>query len=92
MPAKRTKLGDALSVASGKIPPMDPPVAPPVIIQGQNYLAPSRQGKKAITAHFDPAVAKQLKQLALDRDTTIQNLFGEALNDLFIKHGKSPIA
>ena len=49
-------------------------------------------GKKAIAGHFDPAVGKQLRQLALDHDTTVQALLAEALNDLFVKYGKSPIA
>jgi hypothetical protein len=52
----------------------------------------SRVGKKAIAGHFDPAVGKQLRQLALDNDSTVQALLEEALNDLFLKHGKSPIA
>ncbi len=53
---------------------------------------PSRQGKKAITGHFEPAVSRQLKQIALDNDTTVQALLGEALNDLFVKYKKNPIA
>lgn len=52
---------------------------------------PSRQGKKAIAGHFDPAVSRQLRQIALDNDTTVQALLGEALNDLFIKYKKNPI-
>lgn len=53
---------------------------------------PSRQGKKAITGFFDPAVSRQLKQLALEEDTTVQALLSEALNDLFSKYGQKPIA
>jgi len=33
-----------------------------------------------------------LKQLALEEDTTVQDLLAEALNDLFEKYGKEPIA
>ncbi|UFP97293.1 hypothetical protein ISF26_24520 (plasmid) [Gloeobacter morelensis MG652769] len=55
-------------------------------------VPPSRVGKKAITGHFDPAVSRQLKQLALDRQTSVQALMAEALNDLFEKHGRSPLA
>ena len=44
---------------------------------------PSRKGKKLIGGHFDPTVSKQLKQLALDEDTTTQALLGQALNLLF---------
>ncbi len=53
---------------------------------------PSRVGKKTIAGHFDPAAARQLKALAVDQDRTVQALLGEALNDLFAKHGKPPIA
>ncbi|RUS93922.1 hypothetical protein DSM106972_095210 [Dulcicalothrix desertica PCC 7102] len=55
-------------------------------------IPPSRRGKKAITVHFDPAACKQLKQLAMDEETSIQALMTEALNDLFEKYGKNPIA
>jgi hypothetical protein len=54
--------------------------------------APSRVGKKTVAAHFDPAVSKQLKHLALERDTSTQGLLREAINDLFTKHGRPPIA
>jgi hypothetical protein len=37
-------------------------------------------------------VKRQLRILAADRDTTIQDLLAEALNDLFAKHGKPEIA
>lgn len=70
--------------------------AQPVPLAVESESAPavpaSRVGKKVIAGHFDPAVARQLKQLALDRDTTVQNLLAEALNDLFEKHQMQPIA
>ncbi|MBD2249476.1 ribbon-helix-helix domain-containing protein [Nostoc sp. FACHB-888] len=50
------------------------------------------RGAEAIAGHFDPAVSKQLKQLALEQDATVQALLAEALNDLFEKYGKKPIA
>lgn len=51
------------------------------------YTPPkSREGKKAISGHFDPAVAWQLKKLALDRQATVQKLLEEALEDLFEKY------
>ena len=55
-------------------------------------VAPSRQGQVPVTAHFPPAVRKQLKMLAVERDETVQNLLAEALNDLFAKYGKPEIA
>jgi hypothetical protein len=53
---------------------------------------PSREGKRAIAGHFDPAVSRQLRYLALENDTSVQALLREALNDLFRKYGKSSIA
>ncbi len=54
--------------------------------------APSRAGKKALIGYFEPSVSKQLKQIGLDRDTTVQDLLAEALNDLFQKYKKPTIA
>jgi len=54
--------------------------------------APSRLGKKALIGYFDPGVSKQLKQIALDRDRTVQDLLTEALNDFFQKLKKPTIA
>jgi hypothetical protein len=53
---------------------------------------PSRIGKKALIGYFDPGVSKQLKQMALDGDTSTQELLREALNDFFQKHKKPAIA
>ena len=52
----------------------------------------SRVGKKA-APFWMPAVAKkQLDYLTLEQETTQQALLTEALNDLFRKYGKEPIA
>lgn len=53
---------------------------------------PSRQGTKTIAGHFDPAVSRQFRILALEQDKTGQDLLREALNGLFRKYGKPPIA
>ncbi len=53
---------------------------------------PSRQGKKTIAGHFDPAVSRQLRALGLEHDRTVQDLLSEALNTLFEKYGTPPIA
>ncbi len=47
----------------------------------------SRVNKASVTGYFAPVVRGQLRKLAADNDTTIQALLGEALNDLFAKHG-----
>lgn len=67
-------------------------VTTPSTSRSLSNIAPSREGKKAITGFFDPAVSRQLKQIALEEDSNIQALLREALNDLFTKRGKSPIA
>ena len=46
-----------------------------------------RATRKMLMYRADPAVAKQLKMMAAEEDTTVQALFGEAVNDLFSKHG-----
>lgn len=56
------------------------------------YVAPGRKDEVAIIGYFDKAVRRQLKALAADEDTTVQALLEEALDALFIKHGKDAIA
>ena len=52
----------------------------------------TRKDQKQIITWHHKAVKAQLKQLALEQDTTIQKLMADALNMLFIKHRKGPIA
>lgn len=54
------------------------------------FHRPSREGRKLIAGHFDPKVAKQLKLLAVEGDTTVQALLEEALDLLFVKKGRGP--
>ena len=49
-----------------------------------------RQGKKALIAYFSPGVSKALRQMALDEDTTMQSLLGEAIDLLMRDRGKHP--
>jgi hypothetical protein len=55
-------------------------------------LAPSRQGKRNVSAYVDAVAAKQLRILAASHETTTQALLEEALNDLFRKYDRSAIA
>jgi shikimate kinase len=91
---KKINLAAALQNATGKADASQPAseVKPVMIKKDSVAVPPSRQGKKAITGFFDPAVSRQLKQLALDDDKTIQILLAEALNDLFVKYNQKPIA
>jgi hypothetical protein len=56
------------------------------------FHRPSREGRRLIAGHFDPKVAKQLKLLAAEEETTVQALLEEALDLLFLKKGKGAIA
>lgn len=89
--AKKPSLTAALQQASGRSPvaTLEPPVQD---IEDSRAAVPSRVGKKTIAGHFDPAVSRQLRQIALEEDTSVQDLLREALNDLFAKRGKSQIA
>lgn len=96
--SKKPNLANALHGASGKARPMTTEVAAAVVSPkvtshaAASVIPPSRQGKKALTGFFDPGVVKEIKQLALNNDCTIQALLAEALNDLLVKHGRNPIA
>lgn len=93
---RKSNLASALQNASGKTPikqTATSKVTNPVTVKDTPISTPpSRQGKKAITGFFDPVVSRQLKQLALDEDKTVQSLLTEALNDLFTKYHHKPIA
>lgn len=48
---------------------------------------PSRAGKRILSIYLNPVAWKQIRQLALDTDTSTQALGEEAINLLFAKHG-----
>lgn len=58
----------------------------------QRQVRTGREGKSNVTGYFPPEVKKQLRLLAAEQDTTIQDLLAEALNDLFAKNGKPELA
>ncbi len=80
---KRKSLGSMFSV------PEDNPVATPA---GKAQARPDRAGKKQTLFHLPEAAKKQLAILAIENETTQQALLSEALNDLFKKYSKPPIA
>jgi hypothetical protein len=47
---------------------------------------PSRAGKRVLSIYLDPLAWKQLRQLALDSNTSTQALGEDAINLLFEKH------
>lgn len=55
------------------------------------FYRPSRDGRRFLGGHFDPDVARQMKMLAAEEDTTTQALLEEAIDMLFVKKGRGRI-
>lgn len=92
--SKRPNLA-AVAAAAGSTRRLDAGAGPaPAGREVREQSAPpkTRVGTKQIAAHFPEDVAWQLRGLAVERKTTVQNLMAEALNDLFAKHGKPEVA
>lgn len=88
---RKTSLSAALQQATGRAPASDKTGAQ--ASPARTVSTPSgREGKRPIAGFFDPAVSRQLKQLGLDKEKTMQELLREAINDLFEKYGLSRIA
>jgi len=51
-----------------------------------------RVGTRMLGGHISEPAQRQFKILAAVQDKTVQALLEEAINDLFIKYGKEPIA
>lgn len=51
----------------------------------------ARVGKTMIAGYFTPQMARAVKMLAVERDTTVQALIGEGLDAVLHKHGKHPM-
>lgn len=69
------------------------PAADPVIAsERETKKQPSRRYAKHLGGYFDPAVIKQIHQIAIDEDTTAQSLLAEALDMLFQSRQKPTIA
>jgi len=90
---RKSSLADALQEATGRKTPEAPPSttvknSPALPVE----IPPSRAGKKTIAGHFDPAVSRQLRRVALEEDSSVQELLREAINDLFEKKHKPRLA
>lgn len=67
----------------------DPSPDPPAISAAPGRTA-ARVGKKAVGGYFSPQLSQALNILALEQNTTLQGLLGEAIDDLMRKYGKHP--
>jgi hypothetical protein len=77
--------------------PKTPEVAAPQITTDEitpksPHARPSRKSTKHVGGYFDPAVSKQLRQIALEEDSSVQALLGEAIDMLFQSRRKPMIA
>ena len=97
MKAKKRSLASSMLEAAGQSSPEKaalPKESAPVIEETpvKSTKSKSRSGTRAVGGHFPPEVQKQLKMIAVENDTTNQLLLAEALNLLFQKYDKPPIA
>lgn len=56
------------------------------------HARPSRKSTKHIGGYFDPTVSRQLREIALAEDSSVQALLGEAIDMLFQSRRKPTIA
>jgi hypothetical protein len=84
-----TKRGPLAGLISQK---PNTPVAPEPVATKPAEEVTRGDGRAGYTLRVDPAVLKQLKQMAIDEDTNVRLLFVEALNDLFRKWNRPTIA
>jgi hypothetical protein len=92
--SKRPNLA-AVAAAAGstrRAPEVVEPEVPKPVEAAVRAGPRTRIGTKQVAAHFPEDVAWQLRALAVDRKTTVQNLMAEALNDLFAKYGRPEVA
>jgi len=94
MSSKRPSLAESIRQAvrpesetvAGRSPPAPVRAPVPAARPASGFYAATRAGKKKVTATVDPAVHKQLKSLAVERETTTEALLVEAIEDLLGKH------
>lgn len=86
---KKPNLQAALAEPKVESAPTEQPPASPALAK---TVRPDRANKTNLTAYFPKPVKWELQALALDRSrqrgrkVTLQDLLGEALNDLFKKY------
>lgn len=68
-----------------------PRAAEPAAAATPAAMSPARVGKTMIAGYFTPQMAKAVKLLAVERDTTVQALIGEGLDAVLHKYGKHPM-
>ena len=91
--AIRPPLNHKPAPSSAETPPAPAPTPPAVQDapaekgRGSSYRSPSRVGKRAAVAWLEPEAVKQLNMIAIQRDTQVQHILVEAINDWFARNG-----
>ena len=80
---------DRAKVAAEPVTPAPAPKPEPAI---EKPAVATRRGTKLIGGHFAPEVSTQLRIIAAEEGATVQSLLAEALDDLFVKKGRSRVA
>ena len=80
------------STIAAKAAPKAPQAAaaPAEGVMATSTKAKAREGKKAIVGYFSEDMSRQFRMLAVEEDTTVQALLGEALDMLLRARGKHP--
>lgn len=65
--------------------------APIASSSGSSLVAPSRQGKKAMTGYFSPEMSFAMHMTARKHGMSLQDAMAEAFNDWLRKMGESPV-
>lgn len=60
-------------------------------IASSSPVAPSRQGKKAMTGYFSPEMSFSMHMTARKHGMSLQDAMAEAFNDWLRKMGESPV-
>ncbi len=66
------------------------PASSDMVTPSSGKRRPAREGKKGILGHFSPELSRALNIMAIEENTTVQALMGEAFDLLMRARGKHP--
>ncbi|MBS0995908.1 ribbon-helix-helix domain-containing protein [Gluconobacter cerinus] len=69
----------------------DSAISPVVAASESKPVAPSRQGKKAMTGYFSPEMSFAMHMTARKHGMSLQDAMADAFNDWLRKMGESPV-
>jgi hypothetical protein len=69
----------------------EPKGSAPIVSSTGSPVAPSRQGKKAMTGYFSPEMSFAMHMTARKNGMSLQDAMAEAFNDWLRKMGESPV-